>query len=115
MPRDDASQQTYEVKPTLDGGLDEIRCEKGERDRHVDLPDGAFVARSDGEFTVLGARSSGRGRSGTSFVEAGSVRSIGGTSSYGAMLPALVSWKHSKDRRARRRKPGRTPWLNENR
>ena len=32
---------------TFDGGSDQIGCEKGERDRHIDLADAAFFARSD--------------------------------------------------------------------
>ena len=32
---------------TFDGGSDQIGCEKGERDRHVDLAGAAFFARSD--------------------------------------------------------------------
>ena len=32
---------------TFDGGFDQIGCEKGERDRHVDLADAAFFARGD--------------------------------------------------------------------
>jgi hypothetical protein len=38
----DASRQS-----TLDRCLHEIRREERERDRHIDLPDAAFVARSD--------------------------------------------------------------------
>ena len=32
---------------TFDGGFDQMGCEKGERDRHVDLADAAFFARGD--------------------------------------------------------------------
>jgi hypothetical protein len=32
---------------TFDGGFNQIGCEKGERDRHVDLADGAFFAPGD--------------------------------------------------------------------
>ena len=32
---------------TFNGGFDQIWCEKGERDRHVDLAHGAFFARCD--------------------------------------------------------------------
>ena len=31
----------------FDGGLDQIGCEKGERDRHVDFADAAFFPRGD--------------------------------------------------------------------
>ena len=31
----------------FDGGLDEIGCEEGERDRHVDLADAAALALGD--------------------------------------------------------------------
>jgi len=34
-------------QPTFDRRLDQIGCEKGERDRHVDLADAAFLARGD--------------------------------------------------------------------